>query len=733
MTSKSFVAVATALAVLSATSISLSYGWSAYHDPNCKDNRVAMVHLFEWKWNDIAAECERFLAPMGYCGVQVSPPNEHVIVDGYPWWQRYQPVSYKLESRSGNRQEFINMVERCNNVGIRIYVDAIINHMSGTGRSGKGSGGSDFDADEMHFPAVPYTIADFNGCGGCPACCCINSWTDVAQVRNCRLLGLTDLNQALPGVRQKIAGFLNDLIDIGVAGFRIDAGKHMWPADLKAISELTNDLNTKWFPAGRKAFFFYEVIDLAQVGEVRAQEYTGIGKVTEFRYCIKINDVAGGLWGIHGLYDPGWGMVESTDAFVFVDNHDNQRGHGGGGNVVTYKNPRKYKVAQAVTLGYTYGHPRVMSSYEFTTDGQGPPANGDGSTKDVVINADGSCGNGWVCEHRWQAIAGMASFRKAVANANTIDNQRTEGNKVAFSRGGRGFVAISNEGSWSGTFQTGMPAGRYCNVIRGCPNSNGGCNGAEPVTVNSDGTASVSIADWDNPIFAIHVEAKAGSGSCTGSGGGVEPPPETTTTPGPTQPPRTNSPDREWRRTVVLVRKATAPGQNLFLRGGVDHERCNGNADPDRDPCSVGIRINSLGSGQHYNPYTDWSRGSTKLNWHGAQSAQGSHNGQRAAGVPLVWTTNQQGHPGYQALNSYGDHYWMVDMDVDCGATDNGWFEFKGYVLNGEGWEGNVQQTAQCSGSLGGRPPFSSSNHAARCGAVNVFQFGSGECTIDSL
>lgn len=35
-------------------------------------NRTTMVHLFEWKWNDIALECERFLAPMGYAGVQVS-------------------------------------------------------------------------------------------------------------------------------------------------------------------------------------------------------------------------------------------------------------------------------------------------------------------------------------------------------------------------------------------------------------------------------------------------------------------------------------------------------------------------------------------------------------------------------------------------------------------------------------------------------------------------------------
>ena len=31
------------------------------------------VHLFEWKWSDVATECEQFLGPKGYSAVQVSP------------------------------------------------------------------------------------------------------------------------------------------------------------------------------------------------------------------------------------------------------------------------------------------------------------------------------------------------------------------------------------------------------------------------------------------------------------------------------------------------------------------------------------------------------------------------------------------------------------------------------------------------------------------------------------
>jgi len=55
------------------------------------------------------------------------------------------------------------------------------------------------------------------------------------QVRNCRLVNLLDLALEKNYVRSKIAEYMNYLIDIGVAGFRIDAAKHMWPGDVKAI------------------------------------------------------------------------------------------------------------------------------------------------------------------------------------------------------------------------------------------------------------------------------------------------------------------------------------------------------------------------------------------------------------------------------------------------------------------------------------------------------------------
>ena len=97
--------------------------------------------------------------------LQVSPPQEDV--QGNQWWTRYQPVSYKLTSRSGTEQEFAQMVETCKNHGIRIIVDAVINHMANQ-PGGTGRGGTNFDK-KCNYPGL-YGCQDFHHydvpCGG---------------------------------------------------------------------------------------------------------------------------------------------------------------------------------------------------------------------------------------------------------------------------------------------------------------------------------------------------------------------------------------------------------------------------------------------------------------------------------------------------------------------------------------------------------------------------------------
>lgn len=43
----------------------------AQKDSHIHPDRNTIVHFFEWKWDDIANECEQFLKQKGYGGVQV--------------------------------------------------------------------------------------------------------------------------------------------------------------------------------------------------------------------------------------------------------------------------------------------------------------------------------------------------------------------------------------------------------------------------------------------------------------------------------------------------------------------------------------------------------------------------------------------------------------------------------------------------------------------------------------
>ncbi|KAM6167492.1 pancreatic alpha-amylase isoform 2-T2 [Erethizon dorsatum] len=442
--------------------------WAQY-TPHTQQGRTSIVHLFEWRWADIASECERYLAPKGFGGVQVSPPNENIIINNpfRPWWERYQPISYKICSRSGNEDEFRNMVTRCNNVGVRIYVDAVINHMCGEG-NGAGTNsicGSYYNAQNREFSGVPYSAWDFND-GKCQSWSGgIESYNDAAQVRDCRLSGLLDLALEKDYVRTKV-------IDLG--------------------------------------------------GEaITSSEYFGNGRVTEFKYGAKLGTVIRKWNGEKMAYlknwGEGWGFVPSDRALVFVDNHDNQRGHGAGGaSILTFWDARMYKMAVGFMLAHPYGFTRVMSSYRWDRNFQngndandwiGPP-NNNGVIKEVTINADTTCGNDWVCEHRWRQIRNMVAFRN-VADGQPFANWWDNGsNQVAFGRGNKGFIVFNNDDwSLSSTLQTGLPAGTYCDVISG-DKVDGNCTGIK-IQVSSDGNAHFSISNSaEDPFIAIHAESK---------------------------------------------------------------------------------------------------------------------------------------------------------------------------------------------------------------------------------
>jgi alpha-amylase len=468
------------------------------------------VHLFEWKWRDIANECEQVLGPAEFTAVQVSPPQEHSITPNHDWSERYQPVSYSLaRSRSGTAAEFVDMVQRCGAAGVAIYVDAVINHMTNYPSPGVGSNGTAYT--KYDYPGL-YTPSDFH-----PACT-VNDYRNAANVQDCELLSLPDLDTGLLSVREKIAGYLIMLARLGVAGFRIDAAKHIQQVELDNTLALVDSTMTG---EGRPIpYYFLEVIGGA--GEAlsphdyfgEAYRSGGAADITEFTF-VGVGDKFLGSGGQHlSQLDPNgspgnqfspaaWGLLPSDKAVVFLQNHDTQHNVGG----ISYRDGGVFRLANVWMLAQPYGYPSILSSYAFqrpAENSMGPPSDANGNTNDVTCasSLETATDGDWVCEHRDPYILRMVAFRKAVVGTDVNHWWDDGANAIAFSRGDRGFVAINRESTaLAAAVTTGMAPGTYCDVLTGGRDGSA-CVGTS-VVVESTGAIQLSL----NPMTAIAIHA----------------------------------------------------------------------------------------------------------------------------------------------------------------------------------------------------------------------------------
>lgn len=443
----------------------------------------AFVHLFEWSWSDVAKECEQFLGPKGFTAVQISPPNDHI--QGAQWWTRYQPVTYNLTSRSGDEAAFKDMVRRCKNVGVGIYADAVINHIaagSGTSVAGNSFGNRAtpiYSQEDMHH----------NG-GDMGSNCIISNYADKHNVQYCDLVGLPDLCTACPKVQSLVSEYLNNMADIGIAGFRIDAAKHQ---DASELGQLLDKVRSNLWR-------FQEVI--AAGGEaVQPSMYYSIGDVTEFGYPSKVspNFITDGKLQYFSNFGAAWGLMPTADAVVFIDNHDTQRGNA----QLTYKSGKLYQLASIFMLAHPYGYPKVMSSYYFDSHDQGPPSSS-------VHGGDGSvaCGSGptasggapWVCEHRWNPIANMVAWRASAGTVGVSNFAAPGGDTISFCRGSTACIALNRmeQATWTVTVKFALAPGKYCDVAQSDDTSK-----CPTVVISSDGSASLNVPPLG--AVALHV------------------------------------------------------------------------------------------------------------------------------------------------------------------------------------------------------------------------------------
>ncbi|MGW4163718.1 carbohydrate-binding module family 20 domain-containing protein [Streptomyces sp. NPDC004788] len=487
--------VAAALALVAGAAVAVTAPPTAQAAPPGEKDVTAV--MFEWNFASVAKACTDQLGPAGYGYVQVSPPQERV--QGSQWWTAYQPVSYKIAGPLGDRAAFKSMIDTCHAAGVKVVADSVINHMAGPSDPNAtytGTGGSSYS--KYNYPGV-YSGADMDDCRAA-----ISNYQDRANVQNCELVNLADLDTGEEYVRGRIAAYMNDLLSLGVDGFRVDAAKHMPAADLANIkSRLTNP----------SVYWKQEAIYGA--GEaVSPSEYLGNGDVQEFRYARDLKRVfQGEKLAYLNNFGEAWGYMPSGQAGVFVDNHDTERG----GDTLNYKDGANYTLAAVFMLAWPYGSPDVHSGYEWTDKDAGAPNN-------HQVNACYS--DGWKCQHAWREIASMVAFRNT-ARGQAVTNWWDNGNNaIAFGRGSKAYVAINHESAaLTRTFQTSLAAGTYCDVQSG-----------NPVTVNSSGQFTATLAA--NTALALHT----GAMTCTT-------PPATTT------------------GASFNVNATTVTGQNIYVTG----------------------------------------------------------------------------------------------------------------------------------------------------------------------
>lgn len=169
-------------------------------------------------------------------------------------------------------------------------------------------------------------------------------------------------------------------------------------------------------------------------------------------------------------------------------------------------------MANAFMLAYPYGTIRMMSSYNFTYDNieGGPPMDENENIMSVTLVNNQTCGNGWVCEHRWPPLVEMVKFRVEVFGTTISKPKIFEPDTVGFCREDKGFIIFS-----SSNFDcldeklvfVCVPTGKYCDVIAGY-DQNGHCINIIDVDSKRHAILTKNRENTNNGVIAFHIGSR---------------------------------------------------------------------------------------------------------------------------------------------------------------------------------------------------------------------------------
>ena len=164
--------------------------------------------MFQWGLGSIIPMIPK-VKEQGFNAIQISPVQGTTF--GGEWWRLYQPTNFKIgNTQIGTKEQLRELCAVANQYGIKIIVDVVLRHVAGDPQNHLAPH-KDVDPE-----LLPYLCKEQIPC---------NNYEDRWQcTHRCTGMPMFDYNN--PNYRVKVIDFLNELVDCGVWGFRLDQLKH---------------------------------------------------------------------------------------------------------------------------------------------------------------------------------------------------------------------------------------------------------------------------------------------------------------------------------------------------------------------------------------------------------------------------------------------------------------------------------------------------------------------------
>ena len=302
-------------------------------------NYGTILQAWNWSFANIEANLEA-VAEQGFTTIQVSPPNEikqatkGVSVtagDTNGWWMFYQPVGFQLNESTdnalGTKSEFVSMCTKAHQLGLKVIVDAVINHVGTKDASDSDTNPMNHVNDKVKtYEPVIYNNQLFH-----------TPWkkmqyleSNVSQydstydlTRNCTS-GLPDLKTEDSRVQGVIYDYLEELVAAGADGFRFDAAKHIeTPDDISGLRSdfWTNTLKKVQAAHTDKEIYAYgEILNTCGVNRPYSM-YTKLFDVTDSANYWQIKDAATSGGGNPIPYYPNDNFTKEN-VMLWDESHD---------------------------------------------------------------------------------------------------------------------------------------------------------------------------------------------------------------------------------------------------------------------------------------------------------------------------------------------------------------------------------------------------------------------------